>query len=112
MTLAPRRFPDTIARRRQAPGAFNDLGEWVPGAVDEVELAASVQPLALDDADVVAGSQLAERLRCYVPGADRLLAAFDDREADRVVIDGREFVVEESRSWRRSHTRATLLRQA
>lgn len=111
MTLAPRRFPDTITRRRQAPGSRNDSGEWVPGATVETELRASVQPLALDDADVVAGSQLVERLRCYVPGADTLLAAFDDREADRVVVDGREFVVERSESWL-NHTKATILRQA
>ena len=39
-----------------------------------------------------------------------LRAAFEDSVADRVDIDGRDFVIEESRSWP-THTRATALRQ-
>ena len=110
MTLAPRRFPDTITRRRQGPGGFDVHGEWKSGPVTEIELRASVQPLALEDADFVGGAQLVDRLKVYIPEPDALGAAFDDREADRVVIDSCEYVVEESRSWPGSHTRATILR--
>ena len=109
--LASRRFPDVIVRRRQAPGDFNTVGEWVPGALTETELMASLQPLHLEDSDIAGGAQLVERLRVYVPAPDALAAAFDDREADSVLYDGKTFVVEESRSWRGSHTRATLLRE-
>ena len=107
--LAIRRFPDVITRRRQGPGDYNEYGEWVEGAVVQTELKASVQPLKLEDSDLVGGVQLSERLRVYVPEPDALAAAFDTAEADRVVVDGREFVVEESRSWP-THTRATILR--
>lgn len=110
MTFAPRRFPDTITRRRQAPGAFNDFGEWVPGATAETTMRASVQPLSLDDVDTAGGVQSVERLKVYVPQPAALAAAFDDREADRVLVNGLDYVVEESRSWRGSHTRATILR--
>ena len=111
MTLAPRRFPDRITRRRQAPGATNAFGEFVPGAITEVEFAASVQPLALEDADLAGGISVVERWKVFVPEADALRAAFDDREADQVVFAATTFVVEESRSWQGSHTRATLLRE-
>ena len=129
--LATRRFPDTILRRRQAPGERNRVGEWIEGEIVETELRASVQPLALTDADAAGGVDLSERVKVYVPtaadieivpnrltwgddaitwGGAALLAAFADREADRVLLaDGREFVVEESRSWPQ-FTRATLLR--
>ena len=40
-----------------------------------------------------------------------LQAAFEDSTADRVEVDGAEYVVEESRFWARSHTRAILLRE-
>ena len=40
-----------------------------------------------------------------------LVAAFDDREADKVLYDGHEFVVVESRTWPGRHCRATLLRE-
>ena len=111
MTLAPRRFPDRVTRRRQAPGATNAFGEFVPGAITEVEFAASVQPLSLEDSDLTSGASLVERLKIFVPEPGALLAAFEDREADTVAYGGREFVVEESRSWPGSHTRATILRE-
>ena len=108
--LAIRRFADTITRRRQGPSDYDQYGEWAEGAVEDTEMAASVQPLALDDADIVGGVSLVERRRVYVPEPDALAAAFEDSVADRVLIDGKEYVVEESRSWP-THTRATLLRQ-
>ena len=110
MRLSARRFPDRITRRRQAPDDYNAHGEWTPGVVEEVERAASVQPLSVEDVDTVEGSRFSERLKVYVPEPDALGAAFDDREADHVVIDGREYVVEESRSWA-SFTVARVLRQ-
>ena len=49
--------------------------------------------------------------RDYVNESGALLrAAFDDSVADRIDYDGRDYVIEESRSWP-SHTRATALRQ-
>lgn len=110
MTLAARRFPDTITRRRQGPGDYSEVGQWVPGPITETELRASVQPLDLADNDIEGGSQLTERLKVYVGEPDALVAAFDDREADEVVIGGETFTVIESRSWP-THTRATLLRE-
>ena len=110
MTLALRRFPERITRRRQEPGGRNAFGEFIEGTITEVELPASVQPLDLQDADIAGGVSLVERLRIYIPESGALAAAFDSAEADRVVYGGREFVVEESRSWP-THTRATILRQ-
>ena len=42
--------------------------------------------------------------------ADALAAAFEAAGADRVIIDGVEFVVESSQNWR-SYSRATILRE-
>ena len=108
-----RRFPDTITRRREFPGHRNEFGEWVPGGVEETPFRASVQPLALEDRDFVGGAQLSNRVKVYVPEADALVAAFENRSADRVVLsDGGVFSVEESRSWSGSHCRAILLRES
>ena len=99
MTLSSRRFPDTVLRLREtAPAARNSAGEHVAGAIIETELRASIQPIALTDADIAGGVSLAERFKVYLPEADALRAAGDDSVADKVLIDGREFVVEESRS--------------
>ena len=110
MTFSPRRFPDTITRLRTAPADRSAAGEYVEGTVTSTEHRASVQPIALTDTDIVGGVSLVERFKVYVPEPDALRAAFDDSIADRVVIAGREFVVEEARSWPGSHTRATILR--
>ena len=107
----PRRFPHRITRRRQGPGSTNSFGEFEPGTVTEKEFPANVQPLALDDADTVGGVSLVERWIAFVPSANALRAAFEDREADHVLAFGTDFVVEESRSWPGSHTRAVLLRE-
>ena len=111
MTLALRRFPDRITRRRHGPGDCNSAGEYVKGMVEEVGLAASVQPLSVEDVDVVEGARLSERLKVYVPEEGVLRPAFDDRLADVVVWLGTEYTVIESRSWPGSHTRATILRE-
>ena len=128
------------------PGRRDDFGEWVPGGTEDSELRASVQPLALADADLEGGSQLHHRLKVYVlprrevvaaatatlrlrgleltlrgapltlnAGAEimdrhALAAALAEAGADKVIIEGTVFVVEETRTWRR-FTRATLLRE-
>ena len=111
MRLAARRFPDTITRRREGASTTNDFGEFVPGAITESELRASVQPMSLEDSDFAGGVSVSHRLSVYVPAPRALAAAFEDAQADSVVVDGLEYVVEESQSWRGSHTRATLLRE-
>ena len=72
MTLspAPRRFRDTIARLRETPAERNSAGEFVEGATVETELAASVQPISLTDADIAAGVGLVERYKVFVGEAD------------------------------------------
>lgn len=107
------RFPDTITRKRQAPGDYNDYGEFVEGAVTETDFRASVQPLGLEDKDLVEGARFSHRLKVFVPVPGALAAAFEDREADTVLVNGGEdeYVVEESATWRRHHTMATLLRE-
>ena len=109
--LNPARFPDTITRRRRGPDVINDFGELEPGVVTEMPLRASVQPMTLEDADFAGGVSVSSRLTVYVPQPSALAAAFDDRGADTVIVDGLEYVVEESQSWRGSHTRAILLRE-
>ena len=110
MTFAPRRFPHTITRRRQEPGERNRAGEYVPGPVIETEFAASVQPQDLEAVNISGeGGRLVERLNVFVPEPDALAAAHRDRLADHVLWNGRDYVVEESRSWPSGHTRATLL---
>ena len=108
--LAIRRFPERITRRRQGTATFNLYGEPESGAMVETVLAASVQPLKLSDADIAGGVSLVERLQVYVRESDALTAAFEDRQADTVVVDGKSYVVEESRSWPGRHCRATILR--
>ena len=109
--LGRRRFPDTVTRRRTGPDTVNDFGEHVPGTVTETALRASVQPMSLEDADFAGGVSVSHRLSVHVPAPGALAAAFEDRGADAVVVDGLEYVVEESQSWRGSHTRAVLLRE-
>ena len=111
MKLSPRRFPDIITRRRTGAATTNAFGEFVPGAVTESDLRASVQPMTLEDADFAGGVSVSHRLSVYVPAPGALAAAFEDAQADNVVVDGLEYVVEESQSWRGSHTRAVLLRE-
>ena len=111
MPLALRRFPQTITRKRQDPGQYDSFGEFQTGAIVETEFRASVQPLKLGDEDIAGGEQLAEKMKVYVPSEKALLAAFDDRQADKVLYNGIEYVVEESRSWPGGHCRATLLRE-
>ena len=109
--LAARRFPDTITRKRTAPGRYNQYGEYEPGMVTETELRASLQPMSLKDADFAGGVQVSHRLSVHVPEPGALSAAFEDDAADRVVVGGLAYAVEESQSWRGSHTRAILLRE-
>ena len=111
MPLSPRRFPQTITRRRQAPGGRDSFGEFQPGAIVETEMKESVQPLAIEDKDLEEGARLSEKMKVYLPVQNALVAAFGDRQADKVLYDGIEYVVEESRSWPGGHTRATLLRE-
>ena len=107
-------YPDEITRRRTSPGSRNEHDEYIPGTTADDVLRANVQPLALADSDFVGGAQLVERLKVYVPDSagDPLAAAFDESPADQVIYDGKTYVVEESRRWRGSHVRATLLREA
>ncbi len=146
--ISQRRFPDVITRRRTLPGAYNEYGKFIAGAIRETELRASVQPLSIEDKDFAGGAQERERVKVYVPsgpveqliesdtltwGGEQLdwasaplswgrivqnespgvalQAAFEDSQADRVAVAGVEYVVEESRYWPRSHTRAILLRE-
>ena len=111
MTLAARRFPDTITRRRTMPGHRDEHCEYVEGSVEETTLRASVQPLTLEDADEAGGVSVSERLSVYVAEPDALSAAFGDALADEVVVDTVSFTVEQNQSWRGHHTRAILLRQ-
>ena len=116
--LAARRFPDVIIRYRTGRGRYV-LGEWVEGVEESIELAASVQPLSLEDSDFAGGSMTRARLKVYVPqSADPdaspltpiLQAAFAKSTADEVLWAGQRFTVEESRRWPK-FTRATLLRE-
>ena len=109
-----RRFRDTIIRRRRSPVDYDAYGDRVDNAyMVETELKCAVQPLSLEDADLVGGAQLIERLKCYVPASSGdLRAASDDLgEADQVEYQGKVYVVEESRTWPK-FTRATLLRES
>ena len=107
-----------IVRLREAPGVYDATGRWQPGAVVETVLLASVQPLGLTDTETVGGAQYRDRLRVFVPDARPLgdlddaplVGAFADRLADRVQIDGADYVVEFSESWP-GHTEAVLLRE-
>ena len=108
--LSPRRFPETIVLWRETPAERNAAGEYVEGVVIETELRASIQPLALGDADIAGGVSLIDRLKVYVAAPDALRAAFDDLVADRVLWDGETYTVVESQSWPGRHCRATLLR--
>ena len=106
-----RRFPDAIIRRRTTGSGRNTHGEWVEGTVTETDLAASVQPISLEDDDRPEGARLRERFRVYVPASSGdLRAAFNDEEPDRVVWKGVEYVVEESETWPK-FTKATIFRE-
>ena len=110
MSLSFRRFPDTITRRRSSGPYQDDYGRKIDPQVTELEMACSVQPLALEDSDFAGGAQLVERLKCYIPSTEGdLQAAVDDGLADEVVYRGEVYAVEESRTWPK-YTRAMLIR--
>ena len=109
--MRARRFPDTITRRREAPGERNEFGEWTPGAMSEKEFPASVQPLGLEDRELLEGARLVRRFKVYIPEPGALAAAFDDAGGDRVLFDGAEYAVESSESWL-DHTKAIIVRSA
>ena len=109
--LSPRRFPETIIRRRVGEGSYV-LGQYRPGKPVDTDLRANVQPLALEDSDFVGGAQVVERIKVYVPASSgNLQAAFETMAADQVLYGGKVYTVEESRTWPR-FTRATLLRES
>ena len=109
MRLAVRRFPDEIRRLRASASSQDDYGRRIDPTVMEETFRASVQPISLEDVNFEGGSQLKDRMVCYVPEPDALLAARDDAEADRVLLEsGREYVVASSESWP-GHTKAVLL---
>ena len=110
MRLAARRFRHVVTRRRTAPGSFDDFGEWVPGAPVDTAFRANVQPLGVEDSELVGGSQLSARLAIYIAEPDALVAAFDDGDADHVLFDGVDFVVTDSWTWP-NHTKAHVLRE-
>ena len=111
MRLASRRrFPDTITRRRMAAGYRDENGEWVPGGAVDVTFAASVQPLGVADSELVGGDQLSDRRAIFIPEPGAVEAAFDAQVADHILIDGIDFVVTDSWSWR-AHTKAHVLRE-
>ena len=110
-SLPLRRFPDRVTRLHRGAGLRNNAGEWVPGGVTETELAASVQPAGLEDADEESGARLVDRIVVYLRGEDMVLGAFDDNEADRLRWRGQTYVVTRSMSWSGSHTRAVCVRQ-
>ena len=118
--LSARRFPDTIIRRRTSRGSLCTLGQFVPGAMVSLELAANVQPILLEDSDFAGGAQLRSLVKAYVPqSADPnaspltpiLAAAFDTSEADEVLWAGMIYTVEETRAWPK-FTRAILIRES
>ena len=111
MRLSGRRFPDTITRKRETPGDYNDYGEFVPGTVMETDFQASVQPVALEDLDNPEGARVSDKLKIYIPVPYALAAAFEQANADKVLVDGLTYVVDESKAWRRHHTRAIVTRQ-
>ena len=109
MRLAVRRFPDTIRRLRATASSQDDYGRPHRPYCHRSDFPASVQPISLEDVNFEGGSQLKDRMVCYVPEPGALLAARDDAEADRVLLEsGREYVVASSESWP-GHTKAVLL---
>ena len=67
--------------------------------------------MKLEDIDTTEGARVSHRLKVFIPEPGALAAAFDEAQADHVVVDGLDYIVEESQSWRGSHTRAVLLRE-
>ena len=111
--LSPRRFPDTIRRKVSPPGRRNDFGEYEEEPVYETDLPASIQPAGLEDSESLGGgvSRLTDRLVVYLPGYIDLRAARDGASGDVVEVDGHDYEVVDSMTWRRHHTKAILLRQ-
>ena len=115
MNLPPQAFPERLVRRRQDVGGWNEYGEFIPGAVVEIPLRASIEPLGLEaELDLRGpshpGSTAVHRLKVYISEPDALRAAWEDRGGDTVLAGGVEYTVEQSHSWRGSHTVATLVR--
>ena len=102
-----RRYPDTITRRRTRPGMRDSTGVWIPGAVDEEEFSASVQPGALKRVQNIEGVAIEGMLRCYIPQAGALEPRRSSADADIVIYDGGEYLVEKVEFWP-NHTAAEM----
>ena len=73
-----RRFHQEVVRRRQGPGGRDDVGEYQEGPLVRTILPALVQPISLEDNNLVGGVQLSERLTIHVPVAvQRTIEAAD-----------------------------------
>ena len=94
-----RRFPDRITRRRRSPVDYDRFGDRVDAYEAETELRAAVQPLSLEDSDLVS-RPASRRLKVYVR---KLISGSRRRPTSTTVV-------EESRTWPK-FTRATLLRE-
>ena len=67
MNLFASRWPHNVIRRRRGPERRNDFGEVEPGQLVRSILPAMLQPLSLEDNNLVGGSQLSERVNVWVP---------------------------------------------
>ena len=75
---AIRRFPNEVIRRRVGPESYNEFGEHVPGAVVTAILPGAIEPVSLEDNELVGGQQLSERIRVFVPtGVERVVGTGD-----------------------------------
>ena len=67
MNLFAARWPHNVIRRRRGPEMRNSFGEVEPGPLVRSILPAMLQPLSLEDNNLVGGTQLSERLKIYCP---------------------------------------------
>ena len=103
MRLPPRRFPDTITRKRTTL-TVNDFGETVESTT-ETDMRTNVQPMTVDDVPTGAGVSLQSRFRVFVRGADSLLAT------DEIEFGGVTYQVDAVQPWLGSHCRAEVIEE-
>lgn len=116
MPVAPLLSARDITRRRFAAGSRNGSGVWVDGAATDSTIRASVQPLSGSELQrLPEGERERRRRKVYVRDADdlRVASQFAQHSADRLLIDGDWYEVEQLDDWSASrllpHWRAQVV---
>jgi hypothetical protein len=92
-------FRKAIPLKRVSPGAYDDNGVWIEGAVTTIQIRASVQPTTAEDVATVPENRRAgAEYKLYSDFAFRGVLE-DTHNPDKVTLFGQEYEVTKVAPW-------------